>query len=133
VLGDPFHFKLVGEAEAAERLKRSLGPEAELGPEFLRPASTRATLVRMCSNLKHIQLGRREPLLAVGLCDRILLLAPELAREHRDRALLYAQLECFGPALADFERYLALEPNAEDADEVRENIARLRPLVMRIN
>jgi regulator of sirC expression with transglutaminase-like and TPR domain len=132
-LGDPFHFRLVSEAEASERLKRSLGPDAELGPVHLRPADTRATLVRMCSNLKHILVGRREPLQAIGLCDRILLLAPELASEHRDRAILYAQLECFGPALADLERYLALDPNAEDADEVRENIARLRPLVRSIN
>jgi regulator of sirC expression with transglutaminase-like and TPR domain len=132
-LGDPFHFRLVSEAEANERLKRSLGADAELGPVHLRPADTRATLVRMCSNLKHILVGRREPLQAIGLCDRILLLAPELASEHRDRAILYAQLECFGPALADLERYLALDPNAEDADEVRENIARLRPLVRSIN
>jgi len=133
VLGDPFHFRLVGEAEAAERLKKSLGPDVELDPIFLRPADTRATLVRMCSNLKHIHVGKREPLQAVGLCDRILLLAPEIASEHRDRAILYAQLECFGPALADLERYLALEPNADDADDVRENIAKLRPLVRSIN
>jgi len=133
VLGDPFHFKLIGEIEATERLKASLGPEAELAPVFLRPANTRATLVRMCSNLKHIHLGRREALQAIGLCDRILLLAPEIATEHRDRAILYAQLECFGPALADLERYLELEPNAPDADDVKENIAKLRPLVQSIN
>jgi regulator of sirC expression with transglutaminase-like and TPR domain len=132
-LGDPFHFRLVSDAEAAERLRQSLGSDARLDPVFLRPADVRQTLVRMCSNLKHIHAGRQEWLRAVGLCDRILLLAPELAAEHRDRAVLYARLECFGPALADLEKYLALAPDAEDAEAVRENIARLRPLVMRIN
>ena len=132
-LGDPFHFRLVSDAEAAERLKQSLGPEAQMAPEFLRPADTRQTLVRMCSNLKHIHVGKQEWLKAVGLCDRILLLAPEIATEHRDRAIFYARLECFGPALADLERYLELQPNAEDADAVKENIAKLRPLVLRIN
>jgi regulator of sirC expression with transglutaminase-like and TPR domain len=132
-LGDPFHFRLVSDVEAAERLKQSLGEGARLDPVYLRPASTRQTLARMCSNLKHIHAGKQEWLKAIGLCDRILLLAPELASEHRDRAVFYARLECFGPALADLEKYLELEPNAEDAEAVRENIAQLRPLVMRIN
>lgn len=132
-LGDPFHFRLVPSDEAEQRLKQSLGDEARLSPAHLRPANVRQTLVRMCSNLKHIHAGKQEWLRAVGLCDRILLLAPELATEHRDRAVLYARLECFGPALADLEKYLELEPNAEDAEAVQENIAQLRPLVMRIN
>lgn len=132
-LGDPFHFRLVSLSEAEQRLKQSLGSEARLEPVFLRAADTRLTLVRMCSNLKHLHAGRQEWLRAVGLCDRILLLAPELASEHRDRAILYARLECFGPALADLERYLELEPNAEDAYAVRRNIEQLRPLVRSIN
>jgi regulator of sirC expression with transglutaminase-like and TPR domain len=133
VLGDPFHFRLVPNAEAEERLKQSLGPEARLEPVFLRPANTCQTLVRMCSNLKHIHVGKQEWLQAIGLCDRILLLAPEIATEHRDRAVLYARLECFGPALADLEKYLELAPNAEDAEAVRENAEQLRPLVKSIN
>lgn len=133
VLADAFHFRLVSDAEATERLRQSFGPEAQLDPVFLSPASTCQTLVRMCSNLKHIHVGKQEWLRAIGLCDRILLLAPELATEHRDRAVLYARLECFGPALADLERYLELEPSAEDAEAVRENIAQLKPLVRSIN
>jgi regulator of sirC expression with transglutaminase-like and TPR domain len=132
-LGDPFHFRLVSDVEAAERLEQSLGPEARLEPVFLRPANARQTLVRMCSNLKHIHVGKQEWLRAIGLCDRILLLAPEIATEHRDRGVLYARLECFGPALADFEKYVELEPGAEDAEAVRENIAQLRPMVRSIN
>ena len=132
-LGDPFHFRLVPDGEAAERLKQSLGDDARLDSVFLRPASVRDTLVRMCSNLKHIHAGKQEWLKAIGLIDRILLLAPELASEHRDRGVLYARLECFGPALADLEKYLALEPKAEDVDAVKESVAQLRPLVMRIN
>jgi regulator of sirC expression with transglutaminase-like and TPR domain len=134
VLGDPFHFRLVPEAEAVERLRAAFGTQdVELEPVFLRPANVRQTLVRMCSNLKHIHVGKQEWLAAIGLCDRVLLLAPEIATEHRDRGALYERLECFGPALADFERYLALEPKAEDAERVREHVAELRPLVRRIN
>ena len=132
-LGDAFHFRLVSDTEATERLRQSLGPEAQLEPVFLRPSTARQILVRMCSNLKHIHVGKQEWLRAIGLCDRVLLLAPELASEHRDRAVLYARLECFGPALADLEKYLELEPRAEDAEAVRENIAQLKPLVRSIN
>jgi regulator of sirC expression with transglutaminase-like and TPR domain len=133
VVGDAFHFALVSDSELRTRLRAALGEDTELEPVFLRPANPRQILVRMCSNLKHLRVGKQEWLPAIGLCDRILLLAPELASEHRDRAVLYERLECFGPALADFERYLELEPSAEDAEKVRDHLEELRPLVRRIN
>ncbi len=132
-VGDAFHFRMVSESELRARLRAALGEEAELEEMFMRPASASQILVRMCSNLKHLRVGQQDWLGAVGLCDRILALAPELASEHRDRAVLYERLECFGPALADFERYLELEPSAEDAEKVRDHLDELRPLVRRIN
>ena len=41
------------------------------------------------------------------------------------RGLLYEHLECFGAALSDFRRYLELAPEAPDAEQIRERVARL--------
>jgi regulator of sirC expression with transglutaminase-like and TPR domain len=69
----------------------------------------------------------------VDCCDRILLLAPEAAGALRDRGLLYEQLECFGPALDDLERYLALAPGAPEAGALRARVDMLRSQTSRIN
>src|SRR5437762_2637714 len=43
----------------------------------------------------------------------------------RVRGLLYEHLECFGAALGDFRRYLELAPEAPDAEQIHERVARL--------
>lgn len=48
------------------------------------------------------------------------------AQEIRDRGLLYLKLECFPQAIDDLETYLRLAPAADDADEIREQVASLK-------
>jgi regulator of sirC expression with transglutaminase-like and TPR domain len=114
-------------------LRRALGPSAALEPGHLEPAGTRDVLVRMLANLKHGYASRQDWVRAVDCCDRILLLVPEAAGELRDRGLLYEQLECFGPALDDLERFLALAPRAPEADALRARVEALRPQAARIH
>ena len=54
-------------------------------------------------------------------------MTPGAVGELRDRGLLYEQLECFGPALADLERFLALVPGSPEADALRARVEALRP------
>ena len=79
-------------------------------------------LVRTLTNLKQVYLQRREFELALGCSDRILLLIPDTPPEVRDRGLLYQQLECYGAAQADLERFLELAPNDDTVAIVRRQL-----------
>jgi regulator of sirC expression with transglutaminase-like and TPR domain len=130
---DAFHGRLLDRAGLTALLRRTLGAEAQLEPAHLAPARPRDVVVRMLSNLKHAHAGRRDWLRALECCDRILLVAPDSAGELRDRGLLYEQLECFGPARDDLERYLALVPNAPEADALRARVDVIRSQAARIS
>jgi regulator of sirC expression with transglutaminase-like and TPR domain len=133
VVLDAFRGRVLDVEGCTALLRRALGPSAALEPAHLEPAATRDVLVRMLANLKHSYAGRQEWVRAVDCCDRILLLAPEAASELRDRGLLYEQLECFGRALADLERFLALAPRVPEADALRARVDALRPQAARIH
>jgi regulator of sirC expression with transglutaminase-like and TPR domain len=133
VLLDAFHGRVLDAEGSTALLRRALGPGAALEPGHFEPATTRDVLIRMLGNLKHGYASRQEWVRAVDCCDRILLLAPGAAGELRDRGLLYEQLECFGPALEDLERFLALAPRAPEADALRARVEALRPQAARIS
>jgi len=124
---DAFHGALLDERACAALLRRTLGPDAVFGPERLAPASPREVLVRMLGNLKQGYAGRGEWLRALDCVERILLLEPGAPGELRDRGLLYEQLECFGAALGDLERFLALAPESPEAGAIRARVEALRP------
>jgi regulator of sirC expression with transglutaminase-like and TPR domain len=133
VLLDAFHGRVLDAEGCTALLRRALGAAAVLEPAHLEPAGTRDVLVRMLGNLKHSYAARQDWVRAIDCCDRILLLAPGAAGELRDRGLLYEQLECFGRALEDLERFLALAPRAPEADALRARVAALRPQAARIH
>jgi len=124
---DAFHGRLIDERECAARLVQALGEGARFDPSRLAPARTSEIVVRMLANLKHGYAGRSDWLATLLCCERILLVTPDAAGEIRDRGLLYEQLECFGPALADLERFVALAPRGPEADALRGRIEALRP------
>jgi regulator of sirC expression with transglutaminase-like and TPR domain len=133
VVLDAFHGRVLDPEGCTALLRRALGATAVLEPAHLEPAGVRDVLVRMLGNLKHGYAARQEWVRAIDCCDRILLLAPGAAGELRDRGLLYEQLECFGRALEDLERFLALAPRAPEADALRARIVALRPQAARIH
>jgi regulator of sirC expression with transglutaminase-like and TPR domain len=133
VVLDAFHGRVLDAEGCAALLRRALGAAAVLEPAHLEPAGPRDVLVRMLGNLKHSFASRQDWVRAIDCCDRILLLAPEAAGELRDRGLLYEQLECFGRALEDLERFLTIAPGAPEADALRARIVALRPQAARIH
>jgi regulator of sirC expression with transglutaminase-like and TPR domain len=126
VVLDAFHGRLVDREGLAVLLRRALGADAPLEPAHLASARPRDVVVRMLSNLKHGYASRRDWLRALECCDHILLVAPDAASELRDRGLLYEQLECFGPARDDLERYLDLVRNTPEADALRARVDVIR-------
>lgn len=123
-------------ADLRDRLKLLKGTDApteEHVAAMLGAASVRNVLVRMLRNLKAIYTNRGEVARALSCSDRILLVAPDAADELRERATLYLESECYQAAIVDLERYLESEPDAPDADEVREQLVELRCNAPRLN
>jgi regulator of sirC expression with transglutaminase-like and TPR domain len=126
ILIDPFFGKIISPDECAERLAAIYGPRTRLDRRLLLAARPRDILTRMLSNLKQIYVEQHDLLRALACVDRILLLAPDTARELRDRGILYQRLECFAAALRDFERYLQLAPDDKAADTIRQTLPELQ-------
>ena len=110
-----------------------LEPDAELVKSMLAPAGSREILARILRNLRGIYLGKGLLSKALHASDRIISLAPQAAEEFQERGRIYAQLECFRAALADFRSYLLLKPDAGDADEVRGKAMEFEQRVARLN
>lgn len=133
IIVDAFEGRTATPRECKTRLTATLGPDAELTPELLAPASKKSILLRMLSNLKSIYSSRREFEAALACCDRCLLIAPDSPLELRDRGLMYHGLDCARPALMDLERYLELDPEGEGTDAIRKLVGQLHQEVPSIH
>lgn len=117
---DPFRG---GATVDVRTLLERLGPSHD-ARAALEPAGTRAVVVRMLVNLKHLWVDRRELERALGAVDRILLVGGELPPHLRDRGLLSLRLERTAEGVRDLRRYLALAPGAPDRDAIEGILAR---------
>lgn len=124
---DCFNGRILTRDECAELLSE-VAPSAP--PEgldrYLETTPPRRVLSRMLGNLRQIH-GR---LGDYGRVARWITLDLEFnptdVELYRDRGLAWARMESFGRALEDLERYLALAPDAPDAETVRRQAAPLR-------
>jgi len=100
---------------------------------MLEPASHRAILSRMLRNLKGVYCEREQWDKALRCCDRLLTVDSHQPTEYRDRGQLYMKLGHNRAAREDLNRYLALVPQAEDAESVGAEIADLGVNLPRLN
>lgn len=120
---DPFFGgKTVTEAECRQRLKRLHGEKFAFHPSFLDCVSKRQILGRLLANLKMIYLVQRDFARALNVIEKILLVFPEAAGEIRDRGSVSFRLQRFSAAIRDWNRYLAMKPQASDVQEVKQNL-----------
>ena len=126
---DPYHKGIsLDVPELQKRLQPLHGKaptRAEVGA-LLAPASEREILSRLLRNLRGIYLHYRQLPQALAATSRILALSPGNAGEWRERANLHLALECFRAALSDFQSYLALAPDADDAESARAKVVELQ-------
>lgn len=118
--------EILFEQDCEERLIQMYGRSVPLQPQFTEAVSHRQLLARMLTNLKFIYLNRQDFTKALAAVERILLLFPDNPLELRDRGLLYSQLGYGSKASQDLELYLAIVPNADDADVIRRLLEQLR-------
>lgn len=136
VVLDPFHKGIsLGIDDLAKRLAPLQGelPRRAEVAALLRPASPREILARLLRNLRGIYLHFQQFPQALAACSRILQLTPDNALEWRERAGLHFKLECFRAALVDYQSYVALAPEAEDAEAIRARIVDLQQTCARLN
>ena len=100
---------------------------------MLEPASHRAILSRMLRNLKTVYAEREQWDKALRCCDRLLTVDPHQPSEYRDRGQLYLRLGHQLAARSDLHRYLALVPQADDAESVGAELAGLSGELPRLN
>lgn len=136
VVLDPYHKGIsLGIADLQKRLGPVQGqtPKPAEVAALLVPAHPREILARLLRNLRGIYLHFQQFPQALSATARILALTPDNALEWRERAGLHLKLECFRAALTDFQSYLALAPDADDADATRARIVELQQACARLN
>lgn len=126
VIVDPFHGGRLLDREGLSRLLKRANVRAPLTHDMLEPARTRHVVARMLMNLRGIYTSRGdEPRLLLTL-DRLIDLLPELSSELVERAKLYERLGAPAAALADYQRYLEIEPDGSDSAAAKHAVERLR-------
>ena len=98
----------------------------EFDGRFLEAVAPRQLLARMLHNLKRIYVEQGDDVRAFWIIDRLLMLNPGAMDEVRDRGLVEARLGLKPAAARDLEAYLAHDPAATDAADIRSLLESLR-------
>ena len=134
VLLDPFDRGAVLTHErAADLVARAVGDRLRLTARHFAPVRKRQILTRMLANLRGIYCRRGEWDKALAVVDRLLILDEESAAYRRDRGTVLVKLGQLHRAAQDWERYLSACPEAEDADNVRQQLRRVRQRLATLN
>ncbi|MGQ4809739.1 hypothetical protein NKDENANG_03166 [Candidatus Entotheonellaceae bacterium PAL068K] len=129
---DPFYGgAMLTREDCSARLHQIYGQATAWNDAYLQPVSDCDILRRMLYNLKGIYLHREDYKRALGVVERLLLVAPNLPTEVRDRGLLHYQLGHLEAALDDLQHYLQLSSNTPDAAMITKHIVVLRRQLQR--
>lgn len=120
---DPFHRgRTLTVAECQATVERAYGAPIHFQESYLDAVPPDMILYRMLNNLKQCFL-RREDYHRAGLAvEQMLIVRPDQAEEIRDRGLLLLHERHWNQAAAFLTRYLRENPDAADADIVRDRL-----------
>jgi regulator of sirC expression with transglutaminase-like and TPR domain len=131
---DPFNSGEIISREDIDKMLFDLyGGKVMFHNDFLASSTKKDILKRMLANLKAIYIKGNDLVRSLSALDRLVILDPTSAVDIRDRGTVYLRLECYAQAREDFETYLRLRPDAEDAMLVREQLVRLAKEATRIH
>ncbi len=124
---DPFNDgRLMTAEDLQELLDRSFDGLLELSPEFLNEISTEMILSRLARNAKNSYIQSYAYDKAMRCIDMILALEPDSPEDIRDKGILEERLLHHDSALVLLNKYLELNPNAEDVDFILELMKSIR-------
>ena len=127
IILDPFYRgRLLTIENLEEILDRNFGEGVEFVPEYLNEATTEQLLTRLLRNLKNAYTQSYAYDNAMKCTDMILGIEPESPEEIRDKGILEERLLRYDKALPLLNKYLELQPEADDADFILELIKSVR-------
>ena len=127
IILDPFYRgRLLTIEDLEEILDRNFGDGVEFVPEYLNEATVEQLLTRLLRNLKNAYTQSYAYDNAMKCTDMILGMQPESPEEIRDKGILEERLLRYDKALPLFNKYLELQPEADDADFILELIKSVR-------
>jgi regulator of sirC expression with transglutaminase-like and TPR domain len=114
------------EDQAQELLDRVYGGGVRIQDAYLQSADRRQMLMRLLGNLKGVYVNVSDYPRALAAVERILLIDPGAAGELRARGVLLAKVGRTAEALDQFEDYLEMKPDPEEAAQIRAMVENLR-------
>jgi regulator of sirC expression with transglutaminase-like and TPR domain len=109
-----------------EILDENFGEQLEFKPEFLDDISAEQVLVRMTRNLKNSYAQSFVYDKALRCTNMVLAIEPNSPEDIRDKGILEERLLNSDVALEYLNRYLEINPNAEDVDFILELIRSIK-------
>ena len=127
IILDPFNRgRLLELEDLQEILYQNYGDSVEFEADYLNQISDEKIIVRMLRNLKNSYTDSFAYDMA-SMCNRMLLgILPESPDEIRDMGILEEKSKNYENAIKFLNKYLEMEPNAEDVDFVLELIREVR-------
>ena len=124
---DPFNRgRLLELEDLQDILYQNYGDNVEFEAEYLNQISDEKIIIRMLRNLKNSYTDSFAYDMASMCNDMILGIVPESSDEIRDKGILEEKLHNYNNAIKFLNKYLEMEPNAEDVDFVLEMIREIR-------
>ncbi len=134
VLIDPYEAgAILTEEDCEQRVLDIYDGQMAFQREFLAPIPRRQLLSRLLNNLRGIYFNARNFKKALEVLDLALAIHPHSADDVKQRAIVRYNVGMVRGAFEDFEEYLKLIPDAEDADEIRDTLVSLRNDLARMN
>ena len=124
---DPFYDgRLLDIDDLQEILDTNFGDQIEFKPEFLDEVKSEEILVRLARNLKNSYVQSFVYDKALRCTNMVLAIEPESPEDIRDKGILEDRLLNSGVALTYLNKYLEINPNAEDVDFILELIRSIK-------
>ena len=124
---DPFNRgRLLELEDLQEILYHNYGDSVEFEAEYLNQISDEKIIIRMLRNLKNSYTDSFAYEMAIICNKMILAILPDSSDEIRDMGILEEKLHNYENAIKFLNKYLEMEPNAEDVDFVLEMIREIR-------
>jgi regulator of sirC expression with transglutaminase-like and TPR domain len=111
---DPFHGGAILSPEDCYRLAQV----EDENPRLLAPACKRQIVMRMINNLRGIYFSQRSFEKAQDILNLLIEANPDSAEEYKQRGLVRLQMRQLIAGKRDLQRYLALNPQADDKEEI---------------
>ncbi len=116
---DPFNKgRILTQEDLQNFLDQLYNGQVKFEQRFLDPVTDKQILARMLRNLKNAYMYSYDYNRALSATDMIITIEPNIAEEFRDRGLIYYQKKLYGDALSNLRKYLEMQPDAGDTDDI---------------